>query len=360
MKRSDQNKIKINLNNNTKISPQKRKLKFSIILKLTILLAAFALICVATIGIYLTKQAESALNKSHENLEGREFSNFRNAKVEPIKDNLSILFVGIDDSEGRGQGAQNSRSDALILATLNNKSKTIKMVSIPRDSYVYIPYKGFEDKITHAHAYGGTLASIETVEELFDIPIDYYVRMNFNAFVDTVNALDGVKAEVPYEIHEKDETGLKMITLEPGYQTLDGSEALALARTRKQDNDVMRGQRQQVILKALLKKATSVSSITKYDDVIQAVGDNMKTDLTFSDMKSLLAYFKSGTPSIDSLNLEGEDDMSTGTYYYKLDDESLSDVQHDLQRHLGINPNSTKALGSTSKSSIEETSSSNN
>ena len=95
---------------------------------------------------------------------------------------------------------------------------------------------------------------MDTIEELFDIPVDYYVRMNFDAFTEVVDALGGIEANVPYPITESDSGDNKgAIHLEPGLQTLDGEQALALARTRKQDSDIQRGERQQEILKAILK-----------------------------------------------------------------------------------------------------------
>ena len=242
-----------------------------------------------------------------------------------------------------------------MLATLNNKTKTIKLLSIPRDSYVYIPYVGYEDKINHAHAYGGTLASIETIEELLDIPVDYYVRMNFNAFIEVIDALGGIEAEVPYAMLEKDEFDRKTISLQPGLQTLNGQEALALARTRKQDTDVERGKRQQEILKAIITKVASVSSLTKYDDVIEAIGDNMKTNMTFKEMKSFISYLSDGVPRIDSLTLQGYDDMSTGVYYYRLDEESFEETQYILKSHLGIISDSSNVSETPTNESNEHT-----
>lgn len=342
--------------NNLKYNKRKQKSsKFSLLIKISLLLAASLLICATAYGVYITKQAEYAANEAHEVLEGRDISSRREDKVEPITDNVSILFVGVDDSENREQGSENSRSDALILATLNNTTKTIKMLSIPRDSYVYIPKVGYEDKITHAHALGGTLTTIETVEELFDIPIDYYVRMNFNAFIDVVDALGGIEVEVPYALHELDEFDRRTVDLEPGLQHLNGSQALALARTRKQDNDIERGKRQQEILTAIMKQVSSVGSITKYDDVIQAIGSNMKTNMTFSEMKSFLSYLSNGMPRIDSLTLDGYDDMSTGVYYYKLDEDSLNEVKNTLKNHLGYD-NSSSSL-TNEKTTIDNTAS---
>lgn len=319
----------------------KKRSKTSLIIKVSLLLVASLLICVSAYGVYITKQAEHAANSALEVLEGRDVSTLREEKVEPVHDNVSILFVGVDDSENRGQGSDKSRSDALILATLNNKTKTIKMLSIPRDSYVFIPKVGYEDKITHAHAYGGTLATIDTVEKLLNVPIDYYVRMNFNAFIDVVDALGGIEAEVPYKLHEKDEFDRNSINLQPGLQHLNGSQALALARTRKQDSDIERGKRQQEILTAIINKVSSVSSITKYDDVIRALGDNMKTNMTFTEMKSFLSYLTQGMPRIDSLTLDGVDDMSTGVYYYQLNQQSVDEVSEILNNHLDANKTSS-------------------
>lgn len=313
-------------------------------LKVLLLVAASLLICLTTYGIYLTKKAENAANNAYEEVEDREVSDKREAKVEPTHDNISILFIGVDDSEERqSSGAGNPRSDALILATLNNKNRTIKMVSIPRDSYVYVPYVGYEDKITHAHAFGGTLATIETVEQLFDIPVDYYVKMNFNAFIDVVDAIGGIEVEVPYDRLELDENDQYTIQLREGLQTLDGREALALARTRKLDSDIERGKRQQEILKAIANKAANITSIGSYGGIIDAVGDNMKTDMTFDEMKSIFSYLLGGIPRIETLQLAGGDGSNpyTGAYIYILDKQDLLETQTILKSHLGLIPDSS-------------------
>lgn len=334
---------------------EKGSSKLKLFLKITLILATSLVICATTYAVYLTKKAEHAANSAYEKIENRDSSDKREAKVEPINDNISILFIGIDDSEKRGQGAESSRSDALMLATLNNKTKTVKLLSIPRDSYVYIPHIGYEDRINHAHSKGGTLATIETVEKLFDIPVDYYVRMNFNAFIDVVDALGGIEVEVPYAILEQNELDQKSINLQPGVQDLNGSEALALARTRKQDSDIERGKRQQEIIKAIAAKTATFSSISKYDDVLEAVGENMKTDMTFKEMKSLFSYLTQGVPRIDSLTLTGYDDWSSGPYYYKLDEEALEETKHILQSHLGILPNSSDVSSTRLNDESEQT-----
>lgn len=330
-----------------------KKKKKHVVLKTFLILLALMIITAGSYAFYLFKQSEKAANKAYDKSNTREKSELRQEKVEPLKDNISILFVGIDDSKAREQGSDHSRSDALMLATLNNKDKSVKLLSIPRDSYVYIPYVGHEDKITHAHAYGGTQATIDTVENLLNVPVDYYFRVNFDAFIDIVDALGGIEVDVPYELHELDENDKRTVNLKPGKQVVNGREALALARTRHQDNDIKRGERQQMILEAILKKASSVSSLTKYDDILEAVGNNMKTNMTFNEMKSLAAYIKNGMPQVDSLSLKGSDDMSTGIYYYKLDPNNLLEIKQTLQNHLEL---SEDELNNSQNNSSDDTS----
>lgn len=313
-----------------KVSKTKRFLKIAV---LTFLVAALAITAYA---FKLHNQAVTVLDRSYESIDREDPPEIY---IEPAKDKMSILLIGVDESEERDETqetGEQGRSDALILATLNPRAKSIKLVSIPRDSYVLIPQVNYKDKITHAHSFGGTRATIDTVENMFEIPINHYVKMNFNAFIDVVDALGGVEVEVPYERIEKDEFDNNAIHLMPGFQRLDGRHTLALARTRKLDNDIERGKRQQMILEAMIKEATSVTSITKYSDIINALGDNMKTDMTSKQMLSFVQYIKTGLPEVETLNLDGSDDMSTGIYYYKLDEPQLEEVKNTLKAHLGI------------------------
>lgn len=310
---------------------KKRRVAFFILLPIV-----FLTFTAAGYGAFLYKKAETIFTDSYMD-DGRKKSDLRDAEVHPLKDNISILFIGIDESDVRTK-EDKTRSDALMLATLNVKDKSIKLLSIPRDSYAYIPAVGYKTKINHAHAFGGPKATIDAVEELLDVPVDYYVRMNFYAFMDVVDALDGIKFNVPYKLSEKDSNDRhNAINLEPGLQELNGEEALALARTRHYDNDIERGKRQQELLRAVIKKATSFNSITKYDEILEAVGSNMKTNMTFSEMKSLINYGKSGNIEFESLTLKGDDDkMSNGAYIYRLDEEDLEVVKRKLARHLGV------------------------
>ena len=132
------------------------------------------------------------------------------------------------------------------------------------------------------------------------------------------------------------------IHLLPGLQKLNGEEALALARTRKYDNDIERGKRQQEIIKAIVEKAISVNSFTKYDDIIETVGDNMKTNLTTGQIAGLIKYSLGEKDlDIDTHTLIGYDYQPGSTYYYKLDEIELENTKELLQNHLGINIQTT-------------------
>ncbi|PAE44446.1 LCP family protein [Bacillus sp. 7884-1] len=312
---------------------KKRKKRF-----LTWILIPLVVIALSTVayGTFLYKKAESVVNGSYKPIETA--TQKREEKVDPIMDNVSLLLIGVDDSETRKFGT-GTRSDALMVVTFNKDENSVKMLSIPRDSYVKIPGKKNKTRINAAHAIGGTDLAIETVQEVLDIPIDYYVKMNFNAFIDVVDALDGVEVEVPYLITEQDSKDLAdAITLQPGLQTLNGEETLALARTRHQDSDIYRGLRQQEILKAIIKKGTSINSLTKLSDIISAVGSNMETNLTFNNMKSFVNYvINDKSINFETLALEGSDSTINEAYYYQLDEQSLENVKLLLQTHLNGN-----------------------
>ncbi|MBM7570436.1 LCP family protein [Aquibacillus albus] len=314
---------------------QKRKIKKSHRKKILWVLIPILFLLGATsvYGALLYNKAEEVMNESHVD-DGRDKSERRTEAPDPKKDNVSVLFIGIDSSDKRGN-QDSARSDALILATLNKEDKSVKLLSIPRDSYVYIPELGYSDKINHAHAYGGAKASIETVEELFDIPVDYYVRLNFEAFIDVVDSLNGITVDVPFELYEQDSNDRKnAIHLLPGEQQLNGEEALALARTRKLDNDIERGKRQQDIIKAIVKRAASLDSIFRYDDVIEAVGANMQTNMEFDEMKSFTSY---RSLDIEALTLKGSDYWPGDVYYYQLDEADVAAKSEILQNHLELN-----------------------
>lgn len=322
-------------NDNTQPTRRKKK-KLRKRFKIIISLVLIAILSVVSYGTYLYIKADSAMSGAYDD-EGRDKSDLRDEYVDPKFDNVSILIMGVDENEKRKE-REVARTDALILATLNKDDKSVKLLSIPRDSLVYIPEVDKYDKINHAHAFGGARATMNTVENLLDIPVDYYVRLNFHAFVDVVDAINGVEVDVPYEFKESDSSDKRdSIHLYPGYQKLNGEEALAFARTRKKDSDFNRGERQLELINSVIDKSTSLTQILKYDDLIKAVGDNLKTNMTFTEMKSFFSYATHGKGiDVEQITLEGHDYRPASVYYWQIDENSLYNTIAKLKSHIEI------------------------
>ncbi|WP_047985161.1 LCP family protein [Ornithinibacillus californiensis] len=321
--------------------PRMRKRTIILLSLLAIALLIFG--GLVSYGFYLYNKAEDTAEQSYEAVERKhpeekDTSQYREDEVDPVRDSVSMLIIGIDDSDQRQYGT--SRSDTLILATFNKSEGKVKLLSIPRDTYVYVSEIDEYTKINHAHAYGGPSATIETVEDYLQVPVDYYVRVNFKAFIEVVDSLGGINFEVPYEMYELDSKENKnAIHLMPGEQELNGEEALAIARTRKYDNDIERGKRQIEVIKAIVKQATSVSSFLKLDDLIEAIGNNMTTNIRFDQMKTFSSYALDENLKIESTNLEGSGGyMDDGLWYFQVDEESKQDVTNELREHLELPP----------------------
>ena len=372
------------LQENTRNKPKKNKKKIKIIISAIL----FVLLIGGGYTWFLVNKASSAVRNAAHDLARGDKSDLRDKAVKPITNNVSVLIMGVDESDVRGKEyGEAIRTDALLLATFNKDSKTVKLLSIPRDTYTYIPIEKKKDKITHAHAFGsakngkngGPQASIDAGEKLMNVPVDYFVKFNFKSFIKIVDDLGGVEVDVPVEFTEQDSNdNAEAIHLEKGVQKLNGEEALALARTRHIDSDAMRGQRQQLVIEAILKKLTSVGSVTKVGNIIDDINGQFVTNLTFDDM---LSFYKYGSDSeIEKLQIQGDDcymakgddtcSKSAGggrTYYYNPDKKELANVTNELRTHLGLpaytkfdsDSDSKKTKESKSENSSERESSNN-
>ncbi|MGG3758524.1 LCP family protein [Bacillus anthracis] len=358
------------LQENTRSKPKKSKKKIKIIISVIL----FFLIVGGGYTWFLVNKASSAVRNAAHDLARGDKSDLRDKAVKPITNNVSVLVMGVDESDVRGKEyGEAIRTDALLLATFNKDSKSVKLLSIPRDTYTYIPVEKKKDKITHAHAYGSTKngkdggpqASIDAVEKLLNVPVDYFVKFNFKSFMKIVDDLGGIEVDVPVEFTEQDSNdNADAIHLKKGVQKLNSEEALALARTRHIDSDAMRGQRQQLVIEAILEKLTSVGSVTKVGNIIDDINGQFVTNLTFDDM---LSFYKYGADSsIEKLQIQGDDcymekgddtcSKSAGggrTYYYNPDKKELAKVTNDLRSHLGL-PAYTKTDSDSKKTSTEK------
>ncbi len=191
--------------------------------------------------------------------------------------NVNILVLGCDEREGESQ----ARADVIIVATIRPEDKEVSLFSIPRDTRVTIEGHG-KDKINHAMAYGGIPLITDSVELLLGIQIDHAVKVNFDGFINVIDALGGVNIDVPEKMYKP----LEAIALLPGYQTLYGEDALAFVRWRGDGlGDYGRIARQQQFIAALTEKVKNMN-MGQALDVLDAVMDSIETDMSVREMTS--------------------------------------------------------------------------
>lgn len=243
------------------------------------------------------------------------------------KEPFSALMLGVDEREG-----DRGRSDTMIVLTVNPTLKSVKMLSIPRDTRTEIIGHGTEDKINHAYAFGGVEMSMDTVENFLDIPIDYYLQVNMEGFQDIVDAVGGVTVNNDLDFTYD---GVHFPT---GELTLNGEKALKYTRMRYEDprGDFGRQQRQRQIIQGVIKEGASLSSLTNYKDIFNALGQNIKTNLTFEEMMDIQKHYKDAAGKMEQLTLVGEGTKINSIYYQIVSDEEKQKVQDELKSHLEI------------------------
>ena len=200
-----------------------------------------------------------------------------------VTEPFTILLMGVDSTEEGLSKNTVANGDSLILITFNPKTLNATMLSIPRDSYVPIAcWNGTpENKITHAAAYG-TDCMMDTIENYFNVTIDYYAKINFKGLVTLVDTLGGITVEVPQDLCTDNSSREGQVCISEGVQTLNGEQALVLARNRKQlaAGDLDRGLNQQLVIQGILNKVKDLNSINQVMDVLNTVTNNLDTNFT--------------------------------------------------------------------------------
>ena len=187
----------------------------------------------------------------------------------------TCLLLGVADQGG---------SDSIMLGVFDTEARTASLTSIPRDTAV--SYNGRIIKISAAYSYGGTDAVRQCVQELLAVPIDYYVRVDFRAFQKIVDEIGGVWFDVPPGMDYDDPYQNLHIHLAPGYQKLNGEDALKLVRCRSAyaSQDIGRAATQRAFLAALVKQTITLSNVTKVTELINILSTYVKSDMPMNDM----------------------------------------------------------------------------
>lgn len=258
-----------------------------------------------------------------------------------IQDPFSVYISGIDVY---GEIEQTSRSDVNIIATVNPKTHQILLVTTPRDYYVPIPgiSRGQEDKLTHAGNYGVDV-SMETLEELYQVKIPFFARINFTSLIDIVDHLGGVDVYSEYGFRTS-RNSEHVMNVQEGLNHFNGEEALAFSRERENvpGGDNQRGKNQQAVITAMIKKMISPQMLMKANSIIDDVSGNVETNMSQEQMQSLIKtqLKKGGSWNIYSVAAEGTGGKdicysaaSSGPLYVTYPDEtSVANIQDLINR----------------------------
>lgn len=263
---------------------------------------------------------------------------------------FSILLMGVDSEKDGLDSSVASNGDSLIVVTFNPSTSNITMLSIPRDSYVPIMcFKDhYENKITHA-AWNGTDCMIDTIENFLNVPIDYYVKINFKGVVGLVDALGGITANVPVDMCVGNSDRKIPICLKKGVQHLNGEQALVLSRDRHSQagGDLDREQNQQAVIKAILDKVKNIRNIDQITDILNSISRNIDTNFSTDQILSFYNIGKellltSGDFKINSLLLQGngqmiyDENMGLVLWDYILNEKSIESVSKEMRYNLNL------------------------
>nr|WP_106785082.1 LCP family protein [Lysinibacillus timonensis] len=244
------------------------------------------------------------------------------------KEPFSVLLLGVDEREN-----DVGRTDTMIVITVNPNLGTIKMLSIPRDARVEIIGNNTTEKINHAYARGGIPMSIDTVENLLNIPIDYYVSVNMEGFLSVIDAVGGIEVENDIDLFHKGYNFPK------GKITLNGDEALVYSRIRKEDprGDFGRQIRQKQLLEALFAEVKNPQIVLQLNEIFNILGSNVKMNFTMKEITEMPELYNQLDKSIEQIQFEqGYGQFIGELWYYILDENEVAQVSKELNEHLEI------------------------
>lgn len=274
-----------------------------------------------------------------------------------VTEPFTLLLMGIDSTDEVLSKNAIAHGDTLILITFNPKTLNATMISIPRDSYIPIAcWSGKpENKITHAAMYGND-CMINTIQNYFDVKIDYYAKINFKGLVKLVDAVGGVEVDVPQVLCTDSSNREGDVCINPGRQVLNGEQALVFARNRKAfaDGDFRRAQHQQEIIKALVDKLKDINDVSTFMSILNTVSNSLDTNLTtkqilsFYDVAKNIVKKSLSSDEADLVNIQQLYLSGTGQMIY---DERAKMVLWDYVP----NPESRKEIIQSMKENLELT-----
>ena len=306
-------------------------------------LVIFLLVLVVAIPAAAYGYVYFKLNKMHDSSADNELLNSTDYKSE--KGITNILLAGIDS---RSKNENGTRSDSMMILTVDNKNKSLKLTSLARDTYVNISGHG-KEKLTHAYAYGGVNLLIETIENNFELDIQNYAVVDYFSFMDIVDALGGVTVDIrDSELKElnryiddcyylNDSPNKKPIEYiqKSGNNKLNGYQALAFGRIRKNDDALERDRRQRAMIQGLIDGVKDLP-ITKYPSLVDSILPYVKTNMKPTQIISIgTTVLGLGDLSLKQLEFPPEEFSKGGIveddgWVWQYDEDKSLPVLHDF------------------------------
>lgn len=237
-------------------------------------------------------------------------------------DEITFLLLGVDTNDVSKGG---SRTDTMMVCKVDKSTGKISILSIPRDTRTRIRGRQQEEKINHAHAYGGPELSVKAVKDLLGIDLEYYVKVDYQIVKEFVDLIGGVEVDVPMEIKNTD--------IKKGVQVLNGKQALQFLRFRKgySDQDLGRIRAQQQFIKAAAKQTLKLSNIGKLPQMIKSYYNNVETNIPLDVILKFAANAKDfDVDGMQMATLPGEPQYINGISYFIYDEEEAEILVKEL------------------------------
>ena len=244
----------------------------------------------------------------------------------------NILVMGVDAAENEGDPFKGNRSDAMLLVSIAPHGKNVNVISIPRDSKVYIADRAKPDKINHAFAYGGINLTVKTVEETFGVRVDHYIVLSNQGLVKFIDTIGGLPIYIEKDMYYNDSAGGLHINLPKGDRVLSGKEAEGYMRFRKDAlGDIGRIRRQQWFFNALGARMKDPQVLVKIPEVLKVMPKYILTDLSVYELSQYAALAKSiDMTTVQVATLPGSPSQRGSISYWILDPEKTQDIINRL------------------------------
>jgi len=333
----------------SKKKPVKQKKKGNKVIKTIIILLLFILLSVLVYVAYILKTANDAIDSISivdPNMSAEEANKMIPSDQSVKEKSVAMLLFGVDQRPGAG----GLNTDVIMVAAFNPTTKKAAIVSMPRDTKIDIAgYRARKANAFYADFYvvaqregankvEAMLKAKEQSKQVFsqylDLPIQYAASINFQGFRDLVDVLGGIEVDVDMRMRWTDSHDKTDIDLYPGAQQLDGKKTLDFVRYRQSKNgknmssDFQRNERQGKVMRAIMGKALSLNGVTKANEIIKEVSDDIHTDMPAGEIRRMVStYFSINMDNVTFKSLEGK----WVNPYVLADEESLKEVKQLLQ-----------------------------